>query len=400
MTTAVAGTLLALAVVGAVVRPKGLPSWTVAVITAAVAVTVGVASRHTASVALRPLVEPLAFLVLAVPLAAMLDELGVFDAAARLARGRHLTLATWLLAITTVALFNLDAAVVLLTPLYVRIARRQGVDAVALAFQPMLAACLASSLLPVSNLTNLIAASDRHLTAVAFLKVLGPPTVAACAAGYLGWRLAFRRRLAPSAAATADRTQGPLDRRALAVGAVTTAVLLVGFIPGRSWGVPAWVVVALVDVGLLVLVRRVPWRRVPVGTAALAASLAVLVAAVGRHVSVSAWFGGAGHSAGAVLRVVLVSAVAANLVNNLPAFLLGLHALPAGHPAGLWALLLGVNVGPTLLVTGTLSTLIWFDLVRRDRLDVRARDVARVGVVAGVPALAASTAVLLMTARW
>ena len=399
MTTAVGGTLLALAVIGAVARPRGLPSWVAAVLAAVVAVAVGVVSRRTASTALHPLVEPLVFLLLAVPLAAMLDELGVFDAAARLARGRHLTIATWLLAITTVALFNLDAAVVLLTPLYVRIARGQHLDAVALAFQPMLAACLASSLLPVSNLTNLIAASDRHLTSVAFLKVLGPPTVAACVVGYIGWWLAFRHRLTVPGDEVTRRPHDRADQRALTIGAATTSILLLGFIPGRSWGLPAWAVVAAVDVGLVALVRRVPWRRVPVGTAALAASLAVLVAAVGRHVPVGAWLGGAGHSAGALVRVVVVGAVAANLVNNLPAFLLGLRAVPVGRP-GVWALLLGVNAGPTLLVTGTLSTLIWFGLVHRDHLDVRARDVARVGAVAGLPALAASTAVLLVTARW
>ena len=69
----------------------------------------------------------------------------------------------------TVAVLNLDAAVVLLTPLYVRVARRTGLDPVALAFQPVLLACLASSFLPVSNLTNLIAAHQADLGTSDFL---------------------------------------------------------------------------------------------------------------------------------------------------------------------------------------------------------------------------------------
>ena len=76
-------------------------------------------------------------------------------------RGRHLALGLWVLGALVTTILNLDASVVLLTPLYVRIARRCGLDPLALAFQPVLLSCLASSALPVSNLTNLIAASSR-----------------------------------------------------------------------------------------------------------------------------------------------------------------------------------------------------------------------------------------------
>lgn len=101
---------------------------------------------------LEPLAEPLAFLMLAVPLAVLLDRAGTFTAAAALAdRGGHLSASLWVLATVTVAVVNLDAAVVLLAPLYVGIARRYGIEPMVLAVQPALLALFASGLLPASN---------------------------------------------------------------------------------------------------------------------------------------------------------------------------------------------------------------------------------------------------------
>src|SRR4029078_5580701 len=94
--------------------------------------------------ALDALAEPLAFFLLAVPLAALLDEVGTFDAAARVVSGTRVALGCWLLGCAVVAVLNLAAAVVLLTPLYIRVARRLDLDATAYAFQPALLACLAS----------------------------------------------------------------------------------------------------------------------------------------------------------------------------------------------------------------------------------------------------------------
>ena len=89
--------------------------------------------------------------------------------------------------------------------------------------------------------------------------------------------------------------------------------------------------------------------------------------------------------------------VAANVLNNLPAFLV---ALP--HVTGtdnVVALLFGVNVGPTVLVTGSLAGLLWLEAARRDGLEVGGLDYARVGLVAGVPALLAGIAVLSLGGR-
>jgi arsenical pump membrane protein len=87
---AVAVTLLVVGVSGSIARPWRLPAWIFPVAAAVLALCVGALAPGDAWDAMRPLVEAIAFLLLAVPLAVLLDDLGVFTAAARLAAGRHL----------------------------------------------------------------------------------------------------------------------------------------------------------------------------------------------------------------------------------------------------------------------------------------------------------------------
>jgi arsenical pump membrane protein len=376
--------LLVLAVAGAITRPWGVPAWVAPVATATVAVALRVLPPGDAWDAVQPLRAPVAFLLLAVPLAAMLNRLGVFAAAAHLASGRHLCAGMWILGALVVAVLNLDAAVVLWTPLAITVARRWGIDPVALAFQPALLACLASSVLTVSNLTNLIAVSAGRLTAGELITRLGPTSVASCVVGYAGWRLAFRGRpLTPSPAGTDE----PVSKRALAIGAVVFGALLVGFLVGRLVGVEPWLVVAVVDVAVVMTGGRFAWRAIPWGTAAVAIGLAIVAAAAAQRTAIADVLVAAGTWPQA-----LRGALGANVLNNLPAFLLALPRVSGPGPAT--ALLFGVNAGPTILVTGSLSGLLWLDAARRNGLDVGPRDYARVGLIAGVPALLAGIAVL------
>jgi arsenical pump membrane protein len=257
---AVAVILLVLAIAGAITRPWSLPAWVGPVAGATVAVALRVLAPGDAWDAVRPLGAPIAFLLLAVPLAAMLDRLGVFAAAAHLASGRHLCAGMWILGALVVAVLNLDAAVVLWTPLAITVARRWGLDPIALAFQPALLACLASSVLTVSNLTNLIAVSAGRLTAGELITRLGPTSVVSCVVGYGGWRLAFRGRpLTPFLGVT----EAPVSKRALAIGAIVLGTLLGGFLVGRLFGIEPWMVVAVVDVAVAVAGGRFAWRAIP-----------------------------------------------------------------------------------------------------------------------------------------
>ena len=384
--------LLVVGVVGVLVRPRRWPVWAVPVGAAALGLATRAVSLHGAGAALRPLRAPLAFLLLAVPLAVLLDQLGFFTAlAARVGHGRHLHLGLWVLAAAVTTVFNLDASVVLLTPLYVRIAARHGLDPVATAFPPALLACLASSALPVSNLTNLLAAERFDVSALRFVVHLAPASLAATAVGYLAYRRAF-----PHQPSTPPDDE-PVDRRALALGIPVVVVVLVGFTVGDAAGIPAWAVAGGADIALVTLVRRLPWRDLPWGAAALAGALAVLVGAAAPHLGVDRLVAG-GDTATHALALIGIATVAANLLNNLPALLVLMTGLTAAD-GRLWAVLVGVNVGPLLVVSGSLSGLLWLDTARRLGVDVDARDYSRIGVRVGVPALAAAGAVVILTNR-
>ena len=374
--------LLALGVAGAVARPRGAPAWLVPSLAALVALALGTIAHP--DDLLRPLAAPIAFLLVAVPLAGLLDRLGFFTAAADvLARGRHLVLGLWVLGALVTTILNLDASVVLLTPLYVRIARRCGLDPLVLAIQPVLLSCLASSALPVSNLTNLIAASARHLTVTAFLAHLGPPSLAATVVGWFAYRAVVR----PGVPAIPE-TRTP-SARPLVIGGAVIAVVLAGFVVGPSLGVPEWVVALVADVALIGLTRHVPAADVPWGTALVAGSLGLLAGGAAAHVDIRPLV--AGGSNLDLVRTAAVSALGANVVNNLPALLVGLPQTGRG----VWALLLGVNIGPLVLVTGTLAALLWQASLDRMEVHVTAKAFSRIAGPVMVPSLTAAVAVLL-----
>jgi arsenical pump membrane protein len=382
--------LLAAGALGVLVRPRRIPVWAVPVVAATAGVATQVVEWHTASSALRTMLSPLAFLLLAVPMAVLLDRLGFFTAiAARIDHSHHLHLGLWLFAALVTTVFNLDASVVLLTPLYIRIARRHGLDPLPLAIAPALLACLASSALPVSNLTNLLAAERLHLGATDFLTRLGPASATAVAVGYLAYRRAFPER------EPGDGIDEPVDPRAIRLGGPVVAFVLLGFTVGDHVGVPAWAIAAAADLALVAMVRRVPWRSIPAGAAALAGALGVLADAAAPHLGLDRLLDH--HHTAAGLRTFAVSLVGANAVNNLPATLVALPTVAAHPDDRVWYLLLAVNLGPVLVVTGSLAGLLWLDTARR--LDVRAtaRTYSSAGVRVGLPALAAALVVLWAT---
>lgn len=388
---ALALVLLGLGVAGALARPFGLPAWVAPVLAAGVEVALAMPTPSGAARALRPLAPALGFLLAAVPLAVLLDGLGFFESLAGVvSSGRHLVGWLWALAALVTTVLNLDASVVLLTPLYVRVARRTGLSPLTLAFQPVLLAMLASSALPVSNLTNLIAVGRDGANPLQFLVHLGPPSLVATSAGYWFYRWAMR----PGTPGTAEVTRP--DTRPLVRGGLVVAAVLVGFVVGPGYGVEPWMVALGADVVLLCLrAEGVPrtLHAIPWGTAVLAAGLAVLAFSASTHLPVAQLL--RGTSRGALAATIGLATVAANGANNLPALLVAVPALPTHVTPQLWALLLGTNMGPVLLATGALATLLWLDTLRRMEVEVSAWDFTRVGVRVGLPALVLAAAVLV-----
>jgi arsenical pump membrane protein len=428
--------LLALAI-GSLLWPRPrLPAWSVPVATGIAAVALGVGPERPVADVLGPLVGPLLFLVTAVPFAVLVDRAGTFGAlAGLLARRRRSPWALWVLAAVVTATLNLDVAVVLLTPVYLRLAPRStehawpwpprqiGGPPAAMAAVPVLAALLASSALPVSNLTNLIAVERLDLGAGRLLVHLGLPTLAAVAVGW--W--CFRRwaggaaALEPTSAITGER-DAPADGsgtdpdRAWSPsarwGGAVLGVVVAAFVAGPPLGVEPWIpaLAGCAALGALehLLGRGVPrppssdpprpalWRAVPVGLVGLVCGLAVLAAAVADASGLADR--SPGDSLGELATTLALGAVGANLVNNLSAFLVGLEAVAGGAEQQAYALLLAVNAGPGLVLTGSLSTLLWVELVRARGHVVGARWFLGLGLAVVAPAYLAAAAVLLAQA--
>lgn len=387
---------LALAVVASVVPLGRVPNWAAVGAVATVGVGLGPARTATVGDAVDALWKPLAFLLVAVPLAALLDEVGFFAAvAARIDGGRRLGLGLWWLAAVVTVVFNLDAAVVLLTPLYVRVAHRRGQDPVILAFIPALLASLASSVLPVSNLTNLIAAERLDLSAADFVRQLALPSLAAVAVGWWCFR-PLMGTAAPTDDAPPDAALAASGgARPLVIGGVATAWLLVGFTAGEHLGVPAFAVAGAALVALAALTRSRPWRQVAFGPAVLALGLAVMAIAAAPELRPERLLSHDGP--GGEVLAISGSALGATVMNNLPTTVVALPALET-HPDRIWAVLLGVNLGPVLWMTGALSTLLWQACLRGLGARVGAVHYARVGWRVGLPALVAATVVRVLLA--
>lgn len=331
----------------------------------------------------------LAFLLAGVPLAELLGKLGFFDSLAvvmlRRDRRRHSLLGLWVLAALTTAVLNLDTTIVLLTPLCLRLARHSGVDRLPVAAIPLLLASFASSVLPISNLTTLIVVQRFHVGALDVMSHLALPSITA---SVVGW-LIYRRRHPITIGADVDEV---VDRRALVIGGVVVAGLLIGFLFGPQVGIDAWVVALAADVVLVLVVGTLPWRDVPVGTAVLVAAVAAVMALI---VPTTALNAALSQSDPAHLGVVaIVAGALANAVNNLPALLAGADSVD--HMTwGTWAWLLGVNVAAVLLPIGALANLLWLRIMRAEGLRVGVRTYLKITVPVALPATAAAIAVLV-----
>ncbi len=338
---------LALALAGAVVRPRGLPEIALAVPGLVLVLATGSEPLHEAGRALSRLESTVAFLALILVFGHLCAEAGVFDylgsVAARACRGNPvglLGLVVAFAAVVTTAL-TLDATVVLLTPVVLRTARRLDVPA-----RPHTYACLelanaGSLLLPVSNLTNLLAFSASGLSFAAFARSMALPWAIAGGLEFIGLWLYFRTDLRVRTAA--DRTLAAVPR----YGLIVLALTVVGFVVTSSVGVAAaWA--ALGGVILLAAPRFRP-RVVPtlireanLGFCAFVLALGVIVDAVTRHGLGSALrhILPGDTSLASLLALAFLAAVAANVVNNLPATLLFVP-LVGGHPVAVLAVLLG-----------------------------------------------------------
>jgi arsenical pump membrane protein len=365
----------------AIARPAWLPEPVAAVAAAAVVIVSGALPLPQARSVAARLWPVLAFLAAVLVLGRLCEKGGLFAAAgARLAGHsgadpRRLLAGVFALAAATTAVLSLDTTVVLVTPVVHETAGRVGLRP-----KPFVYACThlansASLLLPVSNLTNLLAFAVSGLTLVHFTALMALPWAAAIAVEYAAFRLFFAADLAarPADPAAADAAAaGPAAAGIPLFSLLTVAGTLAGFVVTSFAGLsPAWAALG----GACVLgARDLARDRISPAELVRAASVPFLLFVLGLGLVVRAvvdhGLGAAlaqllphGSSLPALLAIAGIAAVLANAVNNLPAVLVLVSVL-AGRglpvPAGpLLAVLIGVNIGPNLSYAGSLATLLW-----------------------------------------
>jgi arsenical pump membrane protein len=397
--------LLVLLLAGAVVRPWGLPEAVVAVPAAVVVVATGAISLPEAVDEAARLGPVIGFLAAILVLAQLCDDEGLFHACgtwlarATAGRPRRMLGGVFVIASAITAVLSLDATVVLLTPVVFATAARVGVRP-----KPHVYACThlsnsASLLLPVSNLTNLLAFAASGLAFTRFAGLMALPWLVAIAVEYLVFRWFFASDLGSVPSRTVE------EPRELPLFALfTVAATLAGFVLAAAVGVsPAWAALAGVLVlGTRALVRGHTTvtgivRAASVPFLAFVLALGVVVRAVVDNGLAGALShvvpGGTGLPS--LLGIAAVAAVLANVINNLPAVLVLLPlAAPAGAGAVL-AVLLGVNLGPNLTYAGSLATLLWRRVVRAHDSEVDLGEFTRLGLLV-VPA----GLVLAVVALW
>ena len=337
------------------------------------------------------------FLVAMTIVAEVAEIAGVFDVAAHWTShaGRHRTWLLWLLVVALATgctiVLSIDTTAVLLTPVVIALTRQLGIAAMPFALTTVWLANTASLLLPVSNLSNLIALHRFSALGVGtheYIALAWRPALAAIVATVVVLFVLHRRDLLTRY--DPDPPAEPHDRVLLRVAGGVCLALGPAFVSGIPPAIPASIGAVVL---LAVLARRwpsrvrtvaVPWLMVLAITA-----LFVVVDVAMRHGLETVLAGLVGPADASPWRVGLVGAAGANLVNNLPAYL-ALEPVADGSGHGLMALLVGVNAGSIVTVWGSLATLLWRDRCRRAGVVVEAWPYAVRSLVCAVAAVSAA----------
>jgi arsenical pump membrane protein len=403
---------LSLALVGlaatlgvAVAQPPWLSEAVVAVVAAGTLVAAGAVSVDGVARAVGDLAPTIWFLATLLLLADGCRREGLFDALGTImARGSHdsprrLLALVFVVASAVTAVLGLDPTIVLLTPVVFATATRLRMNP-----KPHVYACShlansASLLLPISNLTNLLAFHASGLSFMRFAALMVLPTMGATAVEWVVLTHFFAADLGRPHEREAAPAWPHLPRFALAVLGAT----LMGFLLSSLLGIaPLWIAAA----GAAVITIPAIWRKTVTPRAVVSTvEPAFLIFVLGLGVIVAtASDNGLATAVGTVLPdgaslldllcIAAVSAVVANLVNNLPAILILAPALaPAGHGSVL-AALVGVNVGPNLTYVGSLATLLWRKILRAEDTEVKLGEFLRLGVATVPAALVVATLLL------
>jgi arsenical pump membrane protein len=270
-----------------------------------------------------------------------------------------------------------DATAVVLTPAILTAVRKAKVSPLPYLFVCALIANAASFVLPISNPANLVVFHTGMPPLGTWLADFGVPSLLSILVTFLVMRLLFRDELCKSIECEVEDAKLSGNGKLVLAGlALMIAVLLTASAMKKDLGLPtclaALVITAVVSIksrsNPIKLAREISW-----GTLLLVAGLFVMVDAVESQGALNLtqqwldWASSLGQNA-ARWSSASPSGIANNIVNNLPLGLIAGGTIQAAHTKGLMAnaVLIGVDLGPNLSVTGSLATILWLLALRKD----------------------------------
>jgi len=400
-----------IATAGVIGRPWRWPEWIWAVAGAALLVALGLLPWTSAETAILKGLDVYLFLTGMMLLSETARIHGVFDwvaaSAVQHARGSgdRLFALVYVTGVVVTTFLSNDATAVVLTPAVFAVARKAGAHPLPLLLACALVANAASFMLPISNPANLVLYGGHMPSLGPWLASFALPSIAAITLTYGALRAIERYEIASATASCVSRQPLASGGILALAGIVLTALLLLWVsaldIP---LGLPTALAGATVALGVSALRRQSPLpliRDVSWGVLPLVAGLFVLVGALDRTGMIGMVTSGLHHAAshseaGAAIAGTSL-AFASNLINNLPAGLIAGTAVGQAHPPRLVidGLLIGVDLGPNLSVTGSLATILWLQAIRREGEDVSFWRFLKVGLVVMPISLAAALAIRL-----
>src|ERR1700728_3033463 len=357
------------------------------------------------------------FLIGMMLLSELAREHGVFDwlssAAVRSAKSSYsrLFLLVYIVGTVVTIFMSNDATAVVLTPAILAAVRKAKVEPLPYLFVCAFIANAASFVLPISNPANLVVFHNQMPPLGRWLLWFGVPSVLSIVVTFLVLRWIFRNQL-HGVIEHEVKTHLLRHHGKLVLGglAATAVVLLIA--SGLDWdlGLPTCLTALAVTAIVSLKARNNPlplFREISWSTLALVAGLFVLVDAVesiGAMKQTQAWLLWAqahGPAAGALITGFAVG-VANNFLNNLPLGLIAGSTLQAAHAKGLLAtaVMIGVDLGPNLSITGSLATILWLIALRKEKLDVSFWSFLKVGLLAMPTALLVSLGGAIAMHAW
>jgi arsenical pump membrane protein len=318
----------------------------------------------------------------------------------RHSRSRLFTMTYAIGTLVTIFMSN-DATAVVLTPAILAAVKKAKVPPLPYLFVCAFVANAASFVLPISNPANLVVFDGAMPSLGRWLASFAIPSALSILTTYGALRWLFRHDLGGLVPDDGRPEPLSLAGRLVLVGlGLVTVVLLIASAVRADLGLPTCVASVVVTAAVCATAKRNPWplaRAISVGPLFLVAGLFILVDAIqgiGALDVTRAWLARATSLppvAGALLAGSVV-AVANNVVNNLPLGLIAGATLRQAHPSALLsnAVLIGVDLGPNLSVTGSLATILWLIALRKEKVNVSFFQFLKVGVVAMPLALLAA----------